>query len=221
MESVIKIFIYIHAFFGGIGLIAGLASILLKKGIELHKKAGKIFSVSMIINSVIILPICWMPKHQNIFLFLIGIFTIYLVLSGNRALNYRFQTKAELADKLLSGSMLFFSLIMLSIVAYCQINNITNGILFTIFGTTGLYLSIKDFLFYKNFTINNKKWLLKHAGKMTGAFTASVTAFIVAGLSISNLIAWITPGILGGIYTFYWSKKLESKKLTSRNFTMS
>lgn len=212
MESVIKIFIYIHAFFGGIGLIAGMASILLKKGTVLHQKTGKIFSLSMIVNSAIILPICWMPKHQNIFLFLIGMFTIYLVLSGNRALNYRFQTKAQLVDKLLSGSMLFFSVIMLLIGAYCQINNIANGILFTIFGAIGAYLSIKDFIFYRNFSVNNKKWLLKHAGKMTGAFTASVTAFIVAGLNISNLITWIIPGVLGGIYTFYWSRKLNPKK---------
>ncbi|MCI9845640.1 hypothetical protein [Flavobacterium pectinovorum] len=212
METVIRIFIYIHAFFGGIGLVAGMASILLKKGNVLHQKAGKIFSVSMIVNSLIILPICWMPKHQNIFLFLIGIFTIYLVLSGNRALNYRFQTNAEWIDKLLSGSMLFFSLIMLLLGAYSQINNIVNGILFTIFGAIGAYLSIKDFIFYKNFSVNNKKWLVKHAGMMTGAFTASITAFIVAGLNISNLIVWIAPGILGGIYTFYWSKKLSPKK---------
>lgn len=212
MESVIKIFICIHAFFGGIGLIAGMASVLLKKGIALHKKSGKIFSASIIINSVIVLPICWMPNHLNIFLFLIAIFTIYLIISGNRALNYRFQTEAAFVDKLLSGSMLFFSIIMLLIGTYCQMNNIVNGILFTIFGGIGAYLSIKDFIFYKNFSVNNNKWLLKHAGKMTGAFTASVTAFIVAGLSISNFIVWITPGILGGFYTFYWSKKLGIKK---------
>lgn len=32
MEQVIKIFIYIHAFFGGIALLSGLASILFVKG---------------------------------------------------------------------------------------------------------------------------------------------------------------------------------------------
>ncbi len=32
MEETIKIMIYIHAFFGGIGLIAGIGSIIAKKG---------------------------------------------------------------------------------------------------------------------------------------------------------------------------------------------
>ena len=217
MDATIKIFIYIHAFFGGIGLIAGTASIILKKGTTLHQKAGKIFSVAMIANSLIILPICWFPKHENIFLFLIGMFTIYLVLSGNRALNYKFQTEAIFVDKLISGSMLFFSILMILFGVYYQMNNVENGILFTIFGGIGMYLSIKDFIFFKNFSTNNNKWLLKHAGKMTGAFTASISAFIIAGLSISNLITWMLPGILGGIYTFYWSKKLSMKKVSAKN----
>ena len=113
--------------------------------------------------------------------------------------------------------MLFFSILMILFGVYYQMNNVENGILFTIFGGIGMYLSIKDFIFFKNFSTNNNKWLLKHAGKMTGAFTASISAFIIAGLSISNLITWMLPGILGGIYTFYWSKKLSMKKVSAKN----
>ena len=45
MESTIKIFIYIHAFFGGIGLITGIGSTLVKKGKHNHKLLGKWFMV--------------------------------------------------------------------------------------------------------------------------------------------------------------------------------
>ena len=34
---------------------------------------------------------------------------------------------------------------------------------------------------------------------------------VVAGLSIGNIIAWITPSILGTIYIIYWNRKLKSK----------
>ena len=44
MEQIIKILIYIHAFFGGIALVSGLASILFVKGSPKHKKAGKLFN---------------------------------------------------------------------------------------------------------------------------------------------------------------------------------
>jgi uncharacterized membrane protein len=209
MEQTIKILIYIHAFFGGIGLITGIGSVIVKKGTPLHKKMGKLFSIGMITSSLISLPICWMPKHQNIFLFLIGLFTIYLVVSGNRALTFKRKIKADLIDKIISGSMLFFSLVMIFLGIYSFMNNITNGILFVFFGGFGLYMTIKDFIFFKNISNSNQKWLSKHIGKMVGALIASITAFIVAGLQMGNLIAWITPSILGTIYIIYWNKKIE------------
>lgn len=211
MEPAIKILIYIHAFFGGIGLMTGIGSILVKKGNALHKKLGKLFSIGMLTSCLISLFICWMPNHQNIFLFLIGLFTIYLVISGNRATSFKYKTKANFTDKLISGSTLFFSVIMIAIGIYCQLKNIQNGILFLFFGGFGLYMSIKDFMFFKNVSEMKKKWLIKHIGKMTGALIASVTAFIVAGIGLGNLIAWITPSILGTIYIIYWNRKTTPK----------
>ncbi|WP_264551361.1 hypothetical protein [Flavobacterium sp. N2038] len=211
MEPAIKILIYIHAFFGGIGLITGIGSIVVKKGSKLHKRIGKLFSVGMLTSSLISLPICWMPNHQNVFLFLIGLFTIYLVISGNRALTFKHKPKADLLDKIISGSMLFFSVIMIVLGLYCQLNNITNGILFLFFGGFGFYMTFKDFIFFKNFSETNRNWLSKHIGKMMGALIASITAYIVAGLGIGSLIAWITPSILGTFYIIYWNRKITPK----------
>src|ERR1700741_2129010 len=103
MEQLIKILIYIHAGFGGIGLITGIISICIAKGGLLHKKSGLIFSYSMIISALLSLVIARMPHHENLFLFLIGIFTIYLVLAGNRALTLKRKTVADKIDKSVSG----------------------------------------------------------------------------------------------------------------------
>ncbi len=211
MEHTIKILIYIHAFFGGIGLLTGIGSILVKKGGLLHKRMGKLFSIGMITSSLISIPICWMPQHQNIFLFLIGLFTIYLVIAGNRVLTFKTKAKADMTDFMISGSMLFFSIIMVSLGIYCQLINIENGILFTFFGGFGLYMTIKDFIFYKNVSEMKKQWLSKHIGKMIGALIASITAFIVAGIGIGNVIAWMAPSILGTIYIMYWNRKIAPK----------
>ena len=211
MEQTIKILIYIHAFFGGIGLLTGIGSILVKKGGLLHKRMGKLFSIGMITSSLISIPICWMPQHQNIFLCLIGLFTIYLVIAGNRVLTFKTKAKADITDFIISGSMLFFSIIMVSLGIYCQLNNIENGILFTFFGGFGLYMTIKDFMFYKNVSEMKKQWLSKHIGKMIGALIASITAFIVAGIGIGNVIAWMAPSILGTIYIMYWNRKIAPK----------
>lgn len=107
--------------------------------------------------------------------------------------------------------MLFFSVIMISLGIYYQIYSVENGILFTFFGGFGLFMTIKDFVFYATISDTNKNWLSKHIGKMIGALIASITAFVVAGLGIANLIAWTTPSILGTIYIIYWNRKIQPK----------
>ncbi len=211
MEETIKIFIYIHAFFGGLGLISGLGSILVKKGSVPHKRLGKSFSIGMLISSLISIPISLLPNHKNTFLCLIGLFTIYLVLSGNQILT--FKSKRKLApkplDKIISGGMLVLSITMILFGFYGLFKGITGNILYLFFGGFGLLLTIRDFIFYKNCRGSKNGWLTNHVGKMIGAFIASITAFIVAGLGIGSILSWILPSLLGTIYILYWKRKLK------------
>ncbi|CDF79315.1 conserved hypothetical membrane protein [Formosa agariphila KMM 3901] len=216
MEETIKILIYIHAFLGGIGLITGVWSVLVKKGSLMHKKMGKIFSIGMIGSTLISIPISWLPNHENLFLFLIGLFTIYLVLAGNRALTFKTKDKADWIDKLISGSMCFFSFVMISIGTYGLIRGNSLSVLYLFFGGFGLLLSIKDFIFYNTPKRFKQAWLISHIGKMIGALIASITAFIIAGLGIGHIIAWTVPTILGSIYIIYWKRKVRSKRVVKR-----
>ena len=76
-------------------------------------------------------------------------------------------------------------------------------------------MTIRDFIFYKNVEKTKNGWLSNHIGKMIGAFIASITAFIVAGLGIGNLIAWTLPSILGTIYIVYWRRKLKTNTVAN------
>ena len=211
MELLIKIGIYIHAFFGGIALLAGFGSMIFQKGSTKHKQSGKLFSISMIISSLISLPIAWMPNHENIFLFLIGIFTIYLVLSGNRILRFKTKKEASFTDKLISGSLFISAIAMLTFGILYFLQNENAGILFLFFGTIAFVLSVRDFMFFKK--IDKKKVLPLHIGKISGAYIASVTAFLVAGIKFQGIIYWIAPTIIGGVFILYWIKKVSPKKI--------
>ncbi|WP_324025567.1 hypothetical protein QSV08_20630 [Maribacter sp. BPC-D8] len=214
MENIIEIFIYIHAFFGGVGLITGIASIVVKKGRLNHKRLGKWFSWSMIISSAISLVIARMPNHINTFLFLIGIFTIYMVLAGNRALTFKSvkKTKANLTDKLVSGIMALSALLMIGFGVTGLLNGYSHSILFLFFGIIGLFLPYGDYKLFKNTLENRKLWLINHLSRMLGALIASVTAFIVAGMHQDTLWAWMTPSVFGTAYIIYWIKKTKGKK---------
>jgi len=210
MEQTIKTLIYIHAFFGGVGLITGMISIFVKKGGFIHKRTGKIFSYSIIISSLISLFVARMPDHENLFLFLIGIFTIYLILAGNRALTLKrkIKTKANLIDKLISGIMLLVSIGML-IIGIVQ--KVENSILYLFFGGFGALITIRDFQTFKVFSEKKNAWLISHLGRMIGALIASVTAFLVAGLHIGTTLVWILPTILGTVYIIYWNRQFKLK----------
>ena len=211
MESIIKIVIYVHAFFGSLGLLAGFASVIFIKGSPKHKLSGNIFSYSMILSSTLSLPICWLPKHENPFLFLIGIFTIYLVLSGNRILLFKKRPYANFIDKLISGTLFIGSIFMIALGCYYMCHNQFGGILYLVFGPLALLMSLRDFKFFRNF--DKSKILKFHIGKMSGAFGASITAFLVAGVRLNGLIYWILPSIVMAIYMVYWFKKIGKSKL--------
>ncbi|MFC5195395.1 hypothetical protein ACFPH8_08665 [Bizionia hallyeonensis] len=216
MEDIIKIAIYIHAFFGGVGLITGMGSIIVKKGSPHHKQMGKLFSISMLASSLISIPISWTPNHENVFLFVISVFTIYLVLAGNSALKFKNNTQANWFDITISGTMLLFSIFMIAFGIYLSINSNTMSILFLFFGGFGMLLTIKDFLFYNNKSKPKNAWLIAHLGKMNGALIASITAFFIAGIGVNNLIAWLSPTVIGTIYIIYWKRKMTIKTKEKR-----
>ncbi len=211
MENFIKIIIYIHAFFGAIGLIAGTVIMFAKKGNQLHKKAGEIFSLGMLVSSVLSLLICSFPNHHNSFLLMIGIFTIYMILLGNRVLKYKRKNHHNKIDQLISGIMMVTSIIMIVYGISPLFTNQGLGILFMIFGGLGGFMSYRDFKFYKN-PENYKKWTMVHVGKMVGAYIASVTAFLVAGAGFGgNIYFWIVPSVIGTLYIIAWGRKLNKK----------
>ena len=162
----------------------------------------------MVISSLIAILISIMPNHENLFLFLIGIFTIYLVLAGNRALTLKSKIKADWIDKLVSGTMLLTSVCMLAVGIVGIFQHIDQSILYVFFGAFGGFLTVKDFQTFKIFRENKNAWIVSHLGRMVGALIASVTAFLVAGLNIATIFIWILPTIVGTAYIIYWNKKL-------------
>jgi hypothetical protein len=82
-----------------------------------------------------------MPQHENVFLFLIGIFTIYLVLAGNRALTFKnkFKTSANWLDKLISGGMVLTSIYMMAVGLNELSTRTKAAMLYFFFGSFGLF----------------------------------------------------------------------------------
>jgi len=210
-----SILIIIHASLGGLGLITGIISMASKKGQKRHKTAGKVFVYAMLASAVISIPVCFMPGHENMFLFAIAVFTIYLVLSGQRALLYKLNNLENIKtwkDWLISGVMCLFGVALIIEGAFKVLYPNGPTILFLFFGALSLFLSVQDFRFFARKDKPATEFIGRHIGQMSGAFTASFTAFLSAGLDLKHWLAWVLPTVFITIWIVYWTKKYTKPK---------
>lgn len=210
-----NILIIVHASLGGIGLTTGLISMGSKKGRRLHKTAGKIFVYAMIASAMISIPVCFMPGHENMFLFAIAVFTIYLVLSGQRALLYKLNNLKNIKtwkDWLISGVMCLFGLALIIEGAFKLLYPNGPTILFFFFGVLSVFLAIQDFRFFARKDKPATEFIGRHIGQMSGAFTASFTAFLTAGLDLNHWLVWVLPTVFITFWIMYWTRKYETPK---------
>ena len=209
--------ILIHAFFGGLALLSGSIAMVAAKGKKWHRMSGKVFFYAMLLSALLALVIALMPGHFNPFLFSIGVFTTYLLTGGYRALQFRkpvFQLPLDIA----------ISMVML----VCGIGMILVPLLFhrsldivlTVFGSIGISFSIRDLLLYQNLERLKHVWLRLHIGKMTGAYIAALTAFLVVNQLFVYYLNWLLPTVLGTIYITYWRKRMAPQKSAKTNWLL-
>jgi len=209
MEQAIKILIYIHAAFGGIALVAGLVSIVAKKGLGLHKKSGLIFYYTMLISAITAMIVAFLPNHESPFLFAVGIFSLYFILTGKRALRFKHKKPDLHWDKWISRIMIISGILMifLPIIFTSSIN-----IILCVFAIVGIIFSMRDLILYKNVDRLKGNWLKLHLGKMLGGYISATTAFVVVNEFFPSFYGWFIPGIVGGFFITFWIRILNGKK---------
>lgn len=208
MEGYINILVYVHAIFGGLALLSGLVSIIAKKGGQTHKRFGLIFYYTMIISGVTAMFVATMPDHENLFLFSVGIFSLYFVLTGRRALKFKYNNPNLKIDYLISSIMLItgLSILIIPIILTRSIH-----IVISVFAVVEIAFSIGDFLNYGKPEKIKQNWLKIHLGKMLGGYIAATTAFVVVNQFFPSFYGWFIPGVIGGIVITFWSRKMSNK----------
>ena len=208
MEKTIQILIYIHAAFGGIALLTGFISMVAKKGKKIHKKFGLFFFYSMMLSGIIAMIVAVLPNHESPFLFAVGIFSLYFVLTGNRALNFKRKKTDLKIDKLISIIMITTGVLMilLPIILTKSIN-----IVLVVYAIVGIIFSVSDLILFRNPERLRKGWLKLHLGKMLGGYISATTAFVVVNKFFPSFYGWFIPGIVGSFIIAYWMRKMNKK----------
>jgi uncharacterized membrane protein len=208
------IFIAIHAVSGMIALVAGTISVIAKKGGKVHKKSGKVFFYGMMLAGGSGIVASVLPGHYNPFLFVVGLFSIYLVLSGYRALNFtKVRTTAQLRpDIILAWTMIVVAVLMVLFGSYVLIKIDSIGIVLLVFGVIAFLNGYNDLKAFKDLKTLRKKAIRLHIGKISGGYIAAFTAFLVTNAILPSLLSWLLPTVFGIVFITYWLRKTRIKK---------
>jgi uncharacterized membrane protein len=213
MTTYFTIFLYVHVFAGIIALISGSLSMFNRKGGKTHGITGQLFFWSMAI--VFITSIYMSLVKEKWFLFVTGFFSFYMAVSGYRSLYVKklhLGQRPVLVDWLIGISGTAFAMGMYYLATTLLPGN-SFGIVPIAFGTVSLYFAVDDLLKFYRKTLPKTQWINSHAIRMGGAYTATLTAFLVVNVQFKpSWIIWIAPGIVISVIVSYKVKKFLHPK---------
>jgi len=204
MEISLKRLLVIHIASGFTALLSGLLAMAVVKGGKTHRKAGKIFFVSMLAVTASAFVISILKNNQ--FLLLIAIFSFY-----NNYFGYRAIKNKKLSPSTLDWVVVGFGTLNTFFMIYSM------NIVLMVFGVISLTLVIRNCLTFMKVNRGEKlpelAWLKFHIGMMMGAYTATITAFVVVNssaldfLSLPNWLPWFLPGVILAPLSAYFTRK--------------
>ncbi len=214
MIIIFNVFLICHIVGGSIGLLAGVLNMLRKKGDKAHKLVGKIFLISMLttgISSLIVASI-----HPNHFLFMVGVFTLYMVGSGQLYLKLRENPTYKSIEWAITTIMFIAVILFIGFGALTLMQKNLFGLVHVTFGFLGLLFVRKDFQNFKGKSAIKNYWFVAHIQRMTGGFIAAFTAFLVVNAKyfpeqFPHFVIWLLPTILVTPVIIKWSRKYEIK----------
>ncbi len=214
MQTIFNLFLVLHIIGGASGLIIGSINIARKKGDKLHRKLGKLFLYGMLTAgaSALVLSIL----HPNHFLFIVGIFTIYLTATGQRYLSFKQKNNTPgTIDWMLSLGMLLTGIVFIVLGATQLYSSNNFGIVYLVFGLIGLRFFNTDRVNYKGKSNIKNYWLTGHLQRMTASYIAALTAFLVVNGKylpdvLPSFAVWLLPTVLLVPLIFIWSRKYQT-----------
>lgn len=215
MEKWLSFLMIAHIIGGAIALLSGIIPMVVAKGNNIHRLFGKIFFFGM---TVVFITGFTVSLIKNIpFLFLISIFSYYLVATGYRSLYLKKLGRGQqpaIVDWVLNIVSGLFMLGMIVWGIYLIANGaVEMGIVSLVFGSIGTRGVIKMVRGFIKPTPSKTGWIEGHISGMVGGYIAAVTAFMVINneryIGLPMVAAWLLPTALLVPYIVYWSRKYK------------
>ena len=214
MASLFQTLLIIHIICGTTGLLLGSYILFAKKGDTLHKKTGIVFFYAMVINALVSLVLA--NIHPNVFLFIVGIFSLYMLFTGKRYLQKKSIADVQRSDRRILGLMLLFGIGFIGLGIFYIVKGSNFGFVPIVFGFISLLFVRQDYKNFKGLSTVKNFWLITHLQRMIGAYIAAVTAFLVVNNTLlPSIFAWLLPTAVLTPLIIRWSRKYGKQTIIS------
>lgn len=206
MQALHTFALVIHVITGLVGLLAGTIILFIRKGGKLHRRLGRVFFPCLL--GVSFSAIALSLIRPNLFLLLIGGFTLYQDLTGYRAVKVRL-ARVAWPDYLITAIGALSAVPML----------LSGQLVLQVFGGICALLVVRDVGMYVRFArgqaLPRQLWLARHIGHMLGSYIAMVTAFLVvnySGPADYSLVVWFAPTAVVLPLMILWARRFASSR---------
>ena len=198
-----EILLPIHIFAGIVALFCAALAVSSEKGKKLHVLSGRAYFWGMVTIFLTAIPMSIISN--NIFLFLVAVFSFYLAFAGMRFARNR-RGIATVLDWLAVYLMIFSGIGMWILAAIYFLNSNTQYIVLLVFGFLAIRCGERS---YKNNSATGKERISKHLTNMMGGTIAVVTAVLVVNPPFQpEWVWWVLPTVLITPVIFWWNSKI-------------
>ena len=189
-------------------MLSAAAAVVTKKGGKQHRRFGKWYMAGMLCIFLTAVPLALLTN--NVFLFLIALFSFYLVFSGFRFARNKsgvphVQDWIAVTTILLSG----VGMAALSFMLLRQGNS--QWVTLIVFSLIAGGLGISDVMTLRNRDATGKQRIARHLTNMLAGTIATVTAVFVTNVMTEPIwVAWLAPTVVITPVIFYWNKRTLS-----------
>ena len=196
----------IHILVGTIALLGAALAVSTEKGKRIHVLSGRTYFWCMVVIFSTAIPMSII--NNNIFLFLIAIFSFYLAFAGMRFARNR-KGIATTLDWIAVSLMILSGLGMWILAAIYFTNDNSQYIVLLVFGFLAVFLGYGDYKSYKDKTATGKERIAKHLTNMMGGTIAVITAVLVVNPpSDPEWVWWVLPTALIVPVIFWWNARV-------------
>jgi uncharacterized membrane protein len=206
--NLFNVLLIIHIICGSISLLLGAYILAIKKGGKKHTLIGNIYFGAMLTTAFVAFPMSYM--HTNYFLFIISVFTSYMLLTGKRYIKKKTAADTSMIDWMLSIIMLVFALLFIGLGILTIYKAVYFGIVLVVFGSIALLFVYRDYINFTGRSGVKNFGLTTHLQRMIGSYIASTTAFLVVNNTIlPGIVAWLLPTLIITPLIIKWTRKYQ------------